>query len=250
MRNRFTLITCFVLLCSVLLNAQDHVAAPDVNPGVITVRKPTVRPYFKVEYFLTAARVTEVEILVPAASGIPGVMERDKVPVFDSSISSKNERIPPQKLVHLSRMFAEEISFYYPFGDTASIDTLPVELWIGTNGKIKWRSPDTAYNGNMPRTLELELTRMVNKMTEWGKGGGYMTPKKFLQRRKMVPSGYYCVMYIITSAKPLTPEQKNTGTRYTLFDIPLNSAPDNAEHKEYLEKTYHMDPAMSENRRR
>lgn len=250
MLYRFTVITVFILWCSTLLNAQNLAAPPDVNPGVITVRKPALRPYFKVEYFLTAARVTEVEILVPAASGIPGVMERDKVPVFDSSISMRNERIPPQKLVLLSRLFAEEISFAYPYGDTASIDTLPVELWIGTNGKIKWRAADTAYNGNMPRALEQELTRMINNMTEWGKGGGYMTPKKFLQRRKMVPSSYYCVMYIITSAKPLTPEQKNTGTRYTLFDIPVNSAPDNAEHKDYLEKTYHIDPALSEQRKR
>lgn len=244
------LIALLFLLCTVHLYAQNAAVNNDVQPGVITVRKPVIRPYFKVEYYLTAAHVTEVEILVPAASGIPGVMERDKVPVFDSSISKRNERIPPQKSVLLSRLFAEEIDFTYAYGDTVSQDTLPVEMWIGTNGKIKWKSPDTSYNGNMPKALEAELTRMVMNMTEWGKGGGYMTPKKFLQRRKMIPESYYCVMYIITSVKPLTPEQRNTGTRYTLFDVPLNSNPDNPEHKEYLEKTYHIDPALSEQRRK
>ncbi len=219
-----------------------------VKQGVIKVRKPAVRPYFKVEYYMTLSRVTEVEILVPAPNGIPGQMERDKVPVFDSSYSSKNERVYPQKATHLSKKLVDEIEFSYSFGDTTSIDTMVVELWIGKNGKIKWRSPDTSYNGDMPRKLELELYSAMMEMTEWGRGGGYKEPKKFLRKQKLIPENYYCVLYIISSAKPLTTAQKSSGSRYAPFDIPLNSPPENEQQKDFLEKNKEVekDPNVDE----
>src|SRR5687768_18254394 len=69
---------------------------PPVKQGVIKVRKPSLRPYFKCEYYLTLSRVEEVEVLVPSPSGIPGVMERDMVPVFDSGFyGAANERVFP-----------------------------------------------------------------------------------------------------------------------------------------------------------
>lgn len=211
------------------------VADAPIPQGVIKVRKPAVRPYFKVDFLLTLSRVTEVEILVPAANGLPGVMERDKVPVFDSSYSEKNERVFPVKSVHLAKLLVDEIDFSYAFSDTTSIDTMVVELWIGKNGKIKWRSADTLHNGNMPRALELELYTTLTGMTEWGKGGGYKEPKKFLRKQKLMPENYYCVLYVVSSAKPLTAQQKSTGSRYAPFDIPLNSPPDNGQQREFIE---------------
>lgn len=221
-----------LLIYPCLLVAQPN---EEVQQGVIKVRKPAVRPYFKVDYYLTLSRVTEVEILVPAANGVPGVMERDKVPVFDSSFSAKNERVFPVKSVHLSKLLVEQIDFAYAFGDSSSIDTMVVEMWIGKNGKIKWRSPDTTYNGDMPRALELQLYGVFMGMTEWGMGGGYKEPKKFLRKQKLVPENYYCVVYIVSSAKPLTAQQKSTGSRYAPFDVPLNSPPENEQQKNFIE---------------
>lgn len=225
-----------LIFCPVFVLAQQ--VQPDtpraVKQGVIKVRKPSVQPYVKCEYYLTLARVREVEVLVPATNGLPGVMERDRVPVFDSSYSRLNQRVFPQKTVHFSRLLVDQIKYAYPFGDTSSVDTLVVEMWIGKNGKIRWRNVDTTYSSDMPPELELEIYQAVNSMTEWGKGGGYMTPKKFLRKQKRMAESYYCVMYIIASAKPMTVEQKATGARYAPFDIPLNSPPDNEEQRDFL----------------
>jgi len=231
MRGLFTLILFFPLLL-LAQNAGDN----PIAQGVIKVRKPSVRPYFKVEYYLTLARVTEVEILVPAASGIPGVMERDKVPVFDSSLySPKFERVYPVKSVLFSKMLVDQINYSYAFGDTTRIDTMMVEMWIGKNGKIKWRSPDTTHNGTMPRALELELFTAFSLMSDWGMGGGYMEPKRFLRKQRRMAENYYCVLYVISSAHPLTTQQRNTGSRYAPFDIPLNSPPDNEQQRDFIE---------------
>jgi hypothetical protein len=62
-----------------------------------------------------------------------------------------------------------------------------------------------------------------------------MTPKKFLRRQKRMAENYYCVLYIISSAKPLTTEQKSTGSRYAPFDIPLNSPPGDEQQKDFIE---------------
>lgn len=231
MRYVFTLFS----LVPVMLFAQLAGDVP-VPQGVIKVRKPSVRPYFKVEYYLSLARVTEVEVLVPAANGIPGVMERDKVPVFDSSLyGPKFERVYPVKSVLLSKMLVDQIDFSYAFGDTARIDTMLVEMWIGKNGKIKWRSPDTTHNGSMPRALEVELYNAFSLMTDWGMGGGYMEPKRFLRKQRKMAENYYCALYVISSAHPLTTQQRSTGSRYAPFDIPLNSPPDNEQQRDFIE---------------
>jgi hypothetical protein len=217
-----------------------------VKQGVIKVRKPSLRPYFKCEYYLTLSRVQEVEVLVPSPSGIPGDMERDLVPVFDSSAyGAANERVFPIKSGCFSRILVDEIQYAYPFSDSLSIDTLVVEMWIGKNGKIRWRNIDTAYGSTMPREFELELYQAVNGMTEWGKGGGYMTPKKFLRKQKKIAESYYCLLYIIASAKPLTNQQKTTGARYTPIDIPLN-APQEAP----VEKREHAGDSLQNNETR
>lgn len=219
-----------------VLPGADTGDQPRTMPqGVIKVRKPKVRPFFKCEYYLTLCRVREVEILVPAANGIPGVYERDRVPVFDSAISAANERVYPQKSMHFSRLLADSILFSYAFEDTASIDTMVVELWIGTNGKLKWTRPDTLNNGDMPRELQRELFFITRNLRDWGRGGGYKEPKRFLRKQHRMAGNYYGVLYIIVSAKPLTPEQKHTGVRWASFDIPLNSPPENEQQRDFIE---------------
>lgn len=213
---------------------QQPPSGSNVKQGVIKVRKPSVRPYFKCEYYLTLANVHEVETEVPSPSGF-GV-EIDRVPIFDSSIYGEaNTRVFPTKMVHFSRMLVDQVEFSYSFDDTSSIDTMVVEMWINKSGKIRWRNIDTTYGSTMPRQLELELYESVNGMTEWGKGGGYLTPKKFFRKQKRIGESYYCVMYIIASSKPLTAQQKATGARYAPFDIPLNSPPDSEEQRDFLD---------------
>lgn len=225
-----------LILFPVFARAQD--VAPKNDPvvkqqGVIKVRKPAVRPYFKCEYYLTLAHVQQVEVLVQAPSGIPGDMERDLVPVFDSSVySASNKRVFPTKMGNFSKMLVEQVQFTYSFDDSASIDTMVVEMWINKSGKIRWRNVDTTYGSTMPRQLELELYSVVNGMTDWGKGGGYMTPKKFFRKQKTIGESYYCVMYIIASSRPLTPQQKATGSRYAPVDIPLNAPPADEEQRD------------------
>lgn len=201
---------------------------PALQQGVIKVRRPSVRPYIKCEYYLTLARVQEVEVLVPAANGLPGQMERTRVPVFDSSYSQEFPRVYPQKLVHFSKTLVDAVEFAYPFGDTSSVDTMIVEMWIARNGKIRWKNVDTTLASSMPRQLELELYTAINGMSDWGQGGGYLTPKRFLRKQKRIAENYYCVMYVIASSKPLTNQQRVSGSRYALFDIPLNT-PKNPE---------------------
>lgn len=205
-----------------------------VKQGVIKVRKPVLHPYFKCEYYLTLSRVQQVEVLVPANDGIPGSQARDLVPVFDSAYNKSFERIYPQKMINFAQTLSLGVQYVYPFDDTARIDTMIVQMWIGKNGKIRWRDVDTSYETGMPPQLEMELYSVVNDMTDWGKGGGYMTPKKFMRKQKRIAENYYCKLYIIVSSHPITPQQKSTGAYFTTFDIPLNSPPDNPEQKDFL----------------
>jgi hypothetical protein len=214
---------------------NDPEEPPAVKQGVIKVRKPRIRPYFKCEYYLTLARVREVEVEVPVNNGILGNVERVTMPFFDSSISNSNIRLYPEKNMHFSRLLVDSIDFAYAFEDSASIDTMVVQMWIGTNGKIKWVDPDTMYNGDMPRELEREMFHYTRSFTEWGKGGGYQEPKRFMRKQKRMAGNYYCKMYIIASAKPLTAEQRHTGARWAPFDIPLNSPPGDPQQKDFIE---------------
>lgn len=225
---------------------QENVQPPETIPqGVIKVRKPQRHPYFKCEYYLTLTSVQEVEVLIPDYN-IPGTYYRDKQPVFDSGYSYSNERMYPHKSVLFSRLFAEKTEFTYSFDDSTSIDTMVVEMWITRSGKLKWKRIDTAYNESMPRRLETDLYRTMMDANEWGEGGGYKTPKKFMRKQKRMGSDYYCVLYVIASSMPLTNEQRSTGSSYAPFDIPLNSPPENAQQRSFLEGNHipykHADP--------
>ncbi len=214
----------------------DVVAVPDtppkpVNQGVIKVRKPVIRPYFKCEYYLTLASVRWVQVPIETPRGI----EMDKVPMFDSSYSRSFDRLYPQKEIHFSRQLVDTIDFAYSFEDTASCDTMMVEMWIGTNGKVKWKEADTVYTGSMPSELKAELYRYAMSISDWGKGGGYKEPKKFMRKQHRAAENYYCMLYIIASAKPLTAEQRHTGARYAPFDIPLNSPAGDEQERDFIE---------------
>jgi hypothetical protein len=218
----------------VAMNTRPQaVAPPDTKPvaqGVIKVRRPVIRPYFKCEYYLTLASVKMVEIEVTGPDGYP---LRKPVPVFDSSYSSANERVYPQKDNHFSRQLVDTIDFAYSFEDTAKCDTMLVEMWIGTNGKVKWK--DTAYTDDMPAELRAELYTYAMSISDWGQGGGFKEPKKFMRKQRRMAENYYCMLYIIASSKPLTTEQRHTGMRWAPFDIPLNSPPGDEQQKDFIE---------------
>ncbi len=214
------------------VQSPPEITPETVNQGVIKVRRNSVRPYFKCEYYLTLARVQQVQTPIIAPDGST---QMDMVPWFDSSFSQLNERVYPLKSEHFSRKLWEQSNYKYSFDDSTSVDTMRVQLWIGKNGKIRWKNPDTTYNGDMPAELEAELYSSIMNMTEWGTGGGYMTPKKFLRKQKRMAENYYCVMYIIASSKPLTTEQKATDSHYAPFDLPLNSPPGDQQEKKFIE---------------
>ncbi len=203
-----------------------------IRPGVIKVRKPKLTPYVKVEYNLYLANVKTAETIVTGKDGFP---YRKSVPVYDSLRYPENlERMYPKQAVLLSKFYAENMLYTYPSADTTRIDTMLVGLWIGKNGKIRYIDPDTTYTGDMPELLVAELYAISMSLEEWGSGGGYKTPKKFLKPSQPVGESYYCEVYIIVSTAPLTEEQRNTGAAWAPFDFPLNSPPMDERQRDFL----------------
>jgi hypothetical protein len=233
------IIGCFVFLFAGSAAAQN----PDtllakvndtggVQAGVIKVRKPRLTPFVKVEYNLYLADMNTVEILVPGPDNYP---RRKRVPVYDSlKYPYTLERMYPGKAVLLSKFYAENMLYTYPSADTMRIDTMVVGLWIAKNGKVSHVDPDTTYTGGMPELMVSELYAISMNLEEWGSGGGYKTPKKFLKPSQPVGEGYYCEMYIIVSSAPLTEEQRNTGAAWSPFDFPLNSPPMDERQRDFL----------------
>lgn len=213
--------------------ARAEIAPPDTKPqGTIRVRKPKKQPFFKCEYYLTLCKVREVQVPVETPFGI----EMDKQPVFDSGYYRSNpERVFPLKQIHFARQLVDTIGYRYSFDDSTSVDTMVVQMWIGTNGKVKWVDADTVFTGAMPLELRSELYRYAVSVSDWGKGGGYKSPKQFMRKQKKLAENYYCKMYIIVSSAPLTAEQRHTGASYAPFDIPLNSPPQDEQQREFMD---------------
>jgi hypothetical protein len=210
-------------------------AAPSetIPQGVIKVRKPQIRPYFKCEYYLQLANARMVQVEVPSRL-MPGTVELDNRAYFDSVSTARFEPIYPRKSFLFSKFLSENVDFSYSYEDSASIDTMYVEMWISHSGKIRWKDPDTTYYGGMPRELALRIYLAMMGTEEWGTGGGYLTPKKFMRKQKRMAGDYYCLLYVIASAKPLTIEQKSTDSHYAPFDIPLNTPPENEQQRDFL----------------
>jgi hypothetical protein len=210
-------------------------AGPDIRAGVVRVQKPNIIPYVKVEYRLSLAHVTQVNVEVPVNNGIPGYTEIDRVPVYDSMRFPQSlSRVFPQKKTLLSRYFTDNMSYMYSSAAPRT-DTLFVGMWIDKSGKIRFVQADTS-NTKMPVDLAGELVSLSNSLrnTEWGKGGGYATKKKFLRPSEYFSESYYCEMFIIVSSAPLTDEQRNTGVHYAPFDFPLNSPPADQVHADSM----------------
>lgn len=212
-----------------------------VPQGVIKVRTPKRMPYIKCEYYLTCAHVTMGQKTVPSPDGFGDQIQ--PWPFFDTVRYARLDHIYPHKTVLFSKFLSDseyikgnEFSkgFSYSSDDTASIDTMLVEMRIGSNGKIRWKNPDTTYYGGMPRDLAIRIYLAMQGAEEWGEGGGYMTPKKFMRKQQRLGSDYYCLMYVIASAKPLTVEQRLTDDHFALFDIPLNTPPENEQQRNFL----------------
>jgi hypothetical protein len=219
-------------------NAQDTLR--DVSPGVIYVKKPQITPYLKVNYKLYLSKVSTVAKEVPVNNGIPGYVEVDRdYPIYDSSKYLENtNRFYPQETVLLSRHFAESMLFTYQPSDTPRIDTIRFVMWIKSNGKVKRVDVDldSSHIAKMPGELVKEVSSIAYGITEWGKGGGYMTPKKFLKPSQLVPEDYCAEIFIIVSSMPLTEEQKMTGKSYAPFDYPLNCPPADNEQQNSIDK--------------
>ena len=212
---------------------QDTVVS---GPGVIHVRKEQIAPYVKVEYVLNLAHVRQVEVLVPVGKNMPP--ERTTIPQFDSTLFPYSlHRVYPQKTTALSRYYSTNIDFNYAPSDTPRADTMYVDLWIDKNGKIRYAAPDTFHTGKMPHELMLQVASISQSLygQEWGKGGGYSTPKKFMQPSEFTPESYHCELRVIVSSYPMTVEQKRTGAKFAPFDFPLNSPPLDGQQEQFME---------------
>jgi hypothetical protein len=196
--------------------------------------KKKIIPYVKVDYKLYLSNVKRVDII----RYVNNVPYRDKVPVFDSMRYPENlERVYPQQTVTLSKTFSSRLDQPVYFEkDSDMVDTMYVGLWIGEDGKIKWAEADTMLAGDMPKEVMSEIAFAATHIREWGYGGGFKTPKKFLKPSKFVPESYYCELFVIVSAHPLTSEQKTKSLHMALFDYPLNCPASDEKQREWILK--------------
>ncbi|MGL4596784.1 MAG: hypothetical protein ACRCYO_04615 [Bacteroidia bacterium] len=225
------LIACFLLFTCVgaqAQTAQTNVTTQDdtleIAEGVIRVERPHIRPFVQVDYSLHLAKVSMMEVLVPAGNGVDSSVERDRQPFFDTTFYPKTlERVSPVATTHLSKVLAKNLFYTYSANDTPRIDTVTIGLWITKNGKIKQIFPVSEIPEGMSEILYEELCIGATHIAIWNrdnKGGGYMTRRRFLRPSEFVPENYYCVMRVVISSMPLTPEQVSTGVRYSNADAP------------------------------
>lgn len=226
-----------ILFFTGVSNAQDTLR--DVTPGVIVVKKPKIVPYVKVNYKLYLSKVSTVEKEVPVNNGVTGYVEMDRnYPVYDSSYYMDNAaREYPKETKLFSKYFSESLLYNYQSSDTPRIDTLKIIMWVKSNGKVKRVDVATDTTGkNTSPELYKELTSISYGISEWGNGGGYYTPKRFLHPALFVGEDYCAEVYIIVSSMPLTEEQKITGKSYAPFDYPLNCPPADNEQQISMDK--------------
>jgi hypothetical protein len=201
----------------------------EIPQGVIYVRKPHITPFVKVDYKYFLSHVIEngYKREVPVTDKNTGFtdMQTEIIPIFDSAAYSKKlKRSYPVSANLLSKYYVENMKYQYQENDTPRVDTLFVGMWIDPRGKVKRVLLDTGFT-NMPSELKEQAALISYGISDWGTGGGYVTPKKFLRPGKLTFASYYCEMYVIVSSYPLTEEQKKTGNSYAPFDYPLNSPP-------------------------
>ncbi len=214
----------------------------DISLGVIFVRKPHINPYVKVNYKFYLVHVdpkknSQREVQVTDANSGFTDTQIQKIPIFDSSVYSKKlKRDYPAIAQPLSKYFVENMSFQYQPNDTPRVDTMLVGIWIDARGKVRIVLPDTENVGTMPSKMIAELYRVSTGISEWGAGGDYRTPKKFLRSSQLIFESYYCEAYVIVSSFPLTVEQKKNGAASAPFDYPLNCPTMDTEQKKSLEK--------------
>lgn len=230
----------FVLSIAILysvipLHAQDTVPE-EVHAGVIMVKKPQVKPYVKVEFQYTLANVHKVDVLVPVGPNLQP--ERDWAPVYDSAYSVRLKRVYPQKNIQLSRYFSQNMLYTYMPSDTPRADTMYIGMWIDSKGKIRYVRPDTSWVGDMPEYMIGELAAIANSLrdTDWGKGGGYMSEKRFMSPSEFFGESFYCELFVIVSSYPMTAEQKRSGALFAPFDYPLNSPPMDEQQRQFMEQ--------------
>ncbi|HLG02615.1 MAG TPA: hypothetical protein VI731_03410 [Bacteroidia bacterium] len=227
------LIACFLFPGKVV--SQDTL----IRTGTVHLSKPQIQPYVLVAYRLELARVKQAEVLIPVKYEDVPAVERDLQPVYDSVFYPATfERVFPQKEVHFSRFFSENLVYTYSASDTPRVDTMRVGLWITPNGKIKFVAPDTTGDYTILVALEKELAYISERMRNaaYGRGGGYNTPGKLFRPSEFHKESYYCELFVIVSSTPLTIEQKNTGSHWAAFDMPLNSPPDDSQHAEFVKR--------------
>jgi hypothetical protein len=213
----------FMLSITLLLSGAMLFGQDTVPQGVIRVSKTTLSAYVMVQYKMQLAAVAEVVVEVPANNGVEGSVELDKIPFFDSArYSKKFHRVYPRTTFNFSKHYASYISYKYVAADTQKIDTMILGMWITPKGIIKWTEEFPYFSAGMDDILIEQLYVGVRKLNTWGEGGGYKTMPKWYKRSTFVPESYYCEMMVLVSPKPLSVEQKNTGSVWAPFDVPLN----------------------------
>ena len=230
-------------------------ASPDTNPvldtsdeirqGVIYVQKPNIIPYVKVEYKYYLSHVNMVQIDRPVDNGVPGNVERESVPQFDSNMySQKLQRVYPVKGEDplLSKMFVDNLQYRYNVSDTPRVDTMVMGMWIDLHGKVKRVLDDPEYTLKMPEQMVKELTNAGQKVVNatWGSAGGYKEKKKLFRKQPLILESYYVEVFIIVSSYPVTQEQKIS--RYASFDHPLNAPPIDEQEKKSAEQNATLKP--------
>lgn len=212
----------------------------EIQAGIIYVRKPHISPFVKVTYKLYLAHVNpkggQREVGVTDKNAGFTDTQIEIIPTFDSNMYSKKlARDYPVNADPLSRYFVENLNYRFQPNDTPRVDTMLYGMWIDSRGKVKYIMPDSNYDCHMSSALIRELDSISWRISNWGTGGGYHTPKKFLRPAHFVGESYYCEVYVIVSSYPLTVEQKKTGTSYAPFDYPLNCPAIDPEQKASLE---------------
>lgn len=230
-------------LTASLSTAVSSDTSGEIPQGVIYVQKPNIIPYVKVEYKYYLAHVNMVKVERPVDNGVPGNVEVENVPQFDSNMySQKLQRVYPAKGGNplLSKMFVENMQYRYNTSDTPRVDTMVMGMWINSRGKVQRVLDDPEYTLQMPEQMAEELTKAGQTVTEWGQPGGYYPKKKLFRKAPLTRESYYVEVFIIVSSYPLTSEQKIT--RYAPFDYPLNAPPINEQEKKSAEQNATIEP--------
>lgn len=221
---RKAFLSSFFLIFSLSLSGQD---TTDTSPGVIRVARKPITPYYKVEYKMfrmqDPSKGTDRKNPADSSAIAAGKGWKNDDEERDSlSLEPGSKLVFPGQGIHLSQFYNSQVTYYYHFTDTPRVDTMHVGFWIGTQGKVRQVYIREKERPGMPPALFDQVVAASMKVKKWDSPGGYLTPKRFLRKRRFVRDNYYCDMRLIMASYPMTLEQKKSGVHYSNKDVCLN----------------------------